>query len=249
MPFAITPEGNAQLDAMQRMAAEAALIKRNGGSRPAGGTPAHAMADGAQDFHDGEHKKRAARAKADADVSPEDAGAERNGDNCDDDGDEMTEKGRHPQTGQYAEDSYAPFGLQRPYVQPGHAAQSPMNSAGPNVAQVPNVGAQTGYRPMVDAINTHGVPRTQVNYGSPVHQAPGSPMDVSAPHGGSLGGSLANNPSHLFYQTLDYTSGVTPQATSQNVNRPDYHVAPTGSTPPAPRGTGPATTYPTYSGA
>lgn len=149
MPFAVTPDGERQLAEQQYLEAQAALLKRNGGDRPAGGTPVHAMADGAADFHDGERRERAARATDASDHA--DVG--------DDGEDETAEKtARHPQTGQFsAESEHSPFGLQRPYVQPGHAAESPSNAAGPRVAPVPNVGERTGYQPMVEAISNHGV--------------------------------------------------------------------------------------------
>ena len=149
-----------------RVAAD--LAKREG--RPAGGAPLHAMADGAEDFHDGERRKRAARAEADAEDGDVMPGEDR-------DGDDPAEKtARHPQTGQFAAESeYSPFGLQRSYIQPGHAIESPSNAVGPHVAPVPDVGTRVGYQPIADAISTHGVARTQVPSGPVTHEAPAPP--------------------------------------------------------------------------
>lgn len=237
MPFAVTPDGERQLAEQQYLEAQAALLKRNGGDRPAGGTPVHAMADGAADFHDGERRERAARATDASDHA--DVG--------DDGEDETAEKtARHPQTGQFsAESEHSPFGLQRPYVQPGHAAESPSNAAGPRVAPVPNVGERTGYQPMVEAISNHGVPRTQVSYGPVGHEAPSAPTELTSTRpAGTLGGSLADNPSRMSVQHLDYRRGAAPVQVNAYPIRPDFHCAPAGSTPPAPRGTGPAAPMP-----
>lgn len=179
------------------------------------GTPGHDSAQAAEDFHDDD----------DQDPITDDTDDDTDND-TDDSDDEVAAKAAFPE------------GSSRPYLTPGHAADSPSNVPGGHSAAVPQTGQRTGYGPITESLTSYGIPRTQVY--RPEAPAP-RPQT-------SLGTSQTPAPAGPAYQPgtatvahLDLTGQPGPSAAP---TQPAFHTAPTGAIAPQPRGGGNAAPMP-----
>ncbi|MFD7998487.1 hypothetical protein [Streptomyces mirabilis] len=133
----------------------------------------------------------------------------------------------------------------RPHLVEAHTADSPSsNVPGGRTVAVPQVGG-----PIAQALDSHGVARTQVS--EPMARTPEvlTTLNTAKPdsrHAG-LASSVSCNPGRADVQHLDFTHGGTPQRVSVDPARPTFHAAPTGSTPAQPRNN--ANAAPIYPGA
>ncbi|MER6329245.1 hypothetical protein ABT298_07885 [Streptomyces sp. NPDC001034] len=130
-----------------------------------------------------------------------------------------------------------------------HAADSPSNTPDRSSGARPQAGERTGYGPIAEALDSHGVARTQAY--EPQAQRPETltTLNTAAPDSryAGLASSLSSNPGQADVQHLDFTHDVSPQRVSVDPTRPAFHTAPTGATPAQARNN--ANAAPTYPGA
>jgi hypothetical protein len=106
--------------------------------------------------------------------------------------------------------------------------------------QTPHVGDHAGYGPIAQALDSHGVARTQVYEPQAQRPAALTTLHTAGPDSqlAGLASSISSAPGQAGVQHLDFTHGGTPQRVSVNPTRPAFTTAPTGAIPTQPRGTG-----------